>query len=349
MPDPFNQESSAERQRHAGDPSQMAIGDRATCRGNDFANGDNQPDAISTARRRNLTKSGQDERSLHTSSRSIERGIPMKRFNQAMVVIMGVAASTLLAQALASASREPAAAQEKHWAYEDSAKTVGPAKWGTLAGDATCSTGKQQSPITLRAGMATPQDLPNLVFAYKPSSLSVTNNGHTEQMTYEAGSTLGRVGTKDRWTLTQFHFHDPSEHTVDGTSYPLEMHLVHLDAAGKPAVVVAVFIQAGKENVALAPAFQSLPAKEGDTVARPGETIDAAALLPADRTFFTYAGSLTTPPCTEGITWYVLKVPIEMSRAQIAAFTKLEHLRHNNRPIQSLGGRVVLIDSTPDK
>ena len=273
----------------------------------------------------------------------------MKRFNQAMVVIMGVAASTLLAQALASASREPAAAQEKHWAYEDSAKTVGPAKWGTLAGDATCSTGKQQSPITLRAGMATPQDLPNLVFAYKPSSLSVTNNGHTEQMTYEAGSTLGRVGTKDRWTLTQFHFHDPSEHTVDGTSYPLEMHLVHLDAAGKPAVVVAVFIQAGKENVALAPAFQSLPAKEGDTVARPGETIDAAALLPADRTFFTYAGSLTTPPCTEGITWYVLKVPIEMSRAQIAAFTKLEHLRHNNRPIQSLGGRVVLIDSTPDK
>ena len=84
-------------------------------------------------------------------------------------------------------------------------------------------------------------------------------------------------------------------------------------------------------------------------MARPGETIDAAALLPADRTFFTYAGSLTTPPCTEGITWYVLKVPIEMSRAQIAAFTKLEHLRHNNRPIQSLGGRAVLSDSTPDK
>ncbi len=273
----------------------------------------------------------------------------MKRFNQAMVVMMGVAVSTLLAQALESASREPAAAQEKHWAYEDGAKTVGPAKWGTLAGDATCSTGKQQAPINLRTGMATPQDLPNLVFAYRPSRLSITNNGHTEQMTYQAGSTLGRVGTQDRWTLAQFHFHDPSEHTVDGTSYPIEMHLVHLDAAGKPAVVVAVFIQEGKENVALAPAFQSLPAKEGDTVARPGETIDAAALLPADRTFFTYAGSLTTPPCTEGVTWYVMKVPIEMSRAQIAAFTELEHLRHNNRPIQSLGGRVVLIDSTPDK
>ena len=214
----------------------------------------------------------------------------MKRFNQAMVVYNGCRGLHALAQALESASREPAAAQEKHWAYEDSAKTVGPAKWGALAGDATCSTGKQQAPINVRAGMATPQDLPNLVFAYKPSSLSITNNGHTEQMTFEAGSTLGRVGTQSSWTLAQFHFHDPSEHTVDGTSYPLEMHLVHLDAAGKPAVVVAVFIQAGKENVALAPAFQSLPAKEGDTVARPGETIDAAALLPADRTFFYLRG-----------------------------------------------------------
>ena len=177
----------------------------------------------------------------------------------------------------------------------------------------------------------------------------MTNNGHTVQMTYEAGSSLGRVGGKDTWTLAQFHFHAPSEHTVDGTSYPLEMHLVHLDAAGKPAVVVGVFIRAGKENAALARAFQSLPAKEGDKIARMGETIDAGALLPADKTFFTYAGSLTTPPCTEGITWYVLKTPIEMSQAQIAAYMKLEHLGHTNRPIQSLGGRVVLVDSTPGK
>ena len=84
-------------------------------------------------------------------------------------------------------------------------------------------------------------------------------------------------------------------------------------------------------------------------MARPGETIDAAALLPADRTFFTYAGSLTTPPCTEGITWYVLKTPVEMSETQIAAYTKLAHLGHTNRPIQSLGGRVVQVDSTPGK
>jgi carbonic anhydrase len=99
----------------------------------------------------------------------------------------------------------------------------------------------------------------------------------------------------------------------------------------------------------LAKAFQSLPAKSGDKNASAGVTIDARALLPADKTFFTYPGSLTTPPCTEGITWYVLKTPIELSAAQIGAFTKLEHLGHTNRPIQSLGARVLLIDSTPGK
>jgi len=273
----------------------------------------------------------------------------MIRFIQAVVVACGVAVATLGAEAPQSANRKPEAAHEKHWAYEDGAETVGPAKWGTLAGDATCATGKQQAPINLSAGAATPQDVPNLVFGYKPSSLSMTNNGHTVQMTYQAGSSLGRVGGKDMWTLAQFHFHAPSEHTVDGTSYPLEIHLVHLDAAGKPAAVVGVFVQAGKENAALARAFQSLPAKEGDAIAPVGETIDAGALLPADKTFFTYAGSLTTPPCTEGITWYVLKAPIEMSRAQIAAYTQLEHLGHTSRPIQSLAGRVVRVDSTPGK
>jgi carbonic anhydrase len=198
-------------------------------------------------------------------------------------------------------------------------------------------------------GAAKLQDLPNLIFGYKPSGLSMTNNGHTVQVTYDAGSTLGRVGSTDTWTLAQFHFHSPSEHTVDGVSYPMEAHLVHVDAAGKPVAVVGVLIKSGKENVGLSKAFQALPAKSGDKAAPAGAMIDAHALLPADKTFYTYAGSLTTPPCSEGITWYVLKTPIELSPAQIAAFTKLEHLAHTNRPIQSLGARVVLVDSTPGK
>jgi len=240
-------------------------------------------------------------------------------------------------------------AQTKHWAYQNHGDEVGPSKWGTLPGNAACAAGKQQTPINLVAAAAKPQDLPNLVFAYKPSSLSMINNGHTVQMTYDAGSTLGRAGSTDTWTLAQFHFHAPSEHTVDKAQYPMEAHLVHVGADGKPGVVVGVFIKAGKENAALAKAFEGLPAREGDTRAPAGATIDAHALLPADQTFFTYVGSLTTPPCTEGITWYVFKSPIEMSAAQIGAFTKLEHLGHTNRPIQSVGGRVVLIDSTPGR
>jgi len=127
------------------------------------------------------------------------------------------------------------------------------------------------------------------------------------------------------------------------------VHLVHLDAAGKPAAGVGVFIRVGKENAPLARAFQNLPAREGDKAASRGATIDAGAFLPVDKAFFIYAGSLTTPPCTEGISWYVLRAPIEMSSAQIAAYMKLEHLGHTNRPIQSLGGRVVLVDSTPGR
>jgi len=260
----------------------------------------------------------------------------MTRLTRSVVVAVGVAVVTL-------------AAQTKHWAYEDHGNEVGPAKWGTLPGDETCASGRQQAPISLAAGVAKSQDLPNLVFAYKPSSLSMTNNGHTVQLTYDAGSTLARAGNTATSRLAQFHFHAPSEHTVDGASYPMEAHLVHVDAAGKPSVVVGVFIQAGKENTTLAKAFQSLPAREGEQRAPAGGIIDADALLPSDQTYFTYAGSLTTPPCTEGITWYVLKTPIEMSPAQIRAFTSLEHLAHTNRPIQKLGGRVVLVDSTPGK
>jgi carbonic anhydrase len=263
----------------------------------------------------------------------------MTRFTRPVIVALSLAVVTVMTLG----------AQTKHWGYADSADAVGPAKWGTLPGNEACATGKQQTPINLVASGAKPQDLPNLVFAYKPSSLLMTNNGHTVQMTYAAGSTLGRAGSATTSSLAQFHFHAPSEHTVDGVSYPMEIHLVHVDAAGKPAAVVGVFVKAGTDNAGLAKAFQSLPARSGDKSAPAGVMIDAGTLLPVDKTFFTYPGSLTTPPCTEGLTWYVLKTPIEMSPAQIASFTKLEHLAHTNRPIQSLGGRAVLVDSTPGK
>ena len=258
---------------------------------------------------------------------------------QVLIVALGLAIVTIITHA----------DQAKHWAYEDHGDEVGPARWGTLPGNEACGTGKQQSPISLTTGAVKPQDLPNLMFGYKPSRLSMINNGHTIQMAYDAGSTLGRAGSKATWTLAQFHFHDPSEHTLDGASFPMEAHLVHVDAAGKPGVVVGILIKAGREHAGLARAFQGLPAHSGDKSAPAGVTVDASTLLPADRTFFTYAGSLTTPPCTEGLTWFVFKTPIEMSAAQISALAKLEHLAHTNRPVQSLGARAVLVDSTPGK
>ncbi len=261
----------------------------------------------------------------------------MFRFTSTVVVVLGLAIATIVTLG----------AQTKHWAYEDSGDSVDPAKWGTLRGNESCAIGQRQTPIDIVASVSKAQDLPNLVFAYKPSRLSMTNNGHTVQMTYDAGSTLSRTGSTGTWTLAQFHFHAPSEHAVDGALFPMELHLVHVDAARKPAVVVGVFIKAGKQHPGLADAFQSLPARSGDTSAPAGGKIDARALLPADKTFFTYSGSLTTPPCTEGLTWYMFKTPIELSPAQIHAFTTLEHLGHTSRPIQSLGEREVLVDSTP--
>ena len=259
-------------------------------------------------------------------------------------VVLALAAALV---AVASVDSEPA--QTKHWAYEDHGDEVGPEKWGTLPGYATCASGKRQTPIDLTQTIAKPRDLANLVFAYKPSNLSMVNNGHTVQMSYDAGSTLGRADTVESLRLAQFHFHAPSEHTVEGASFPMEAHLVHINGAGMPVAVVGVFIKAGQANAGLAKAFQDLPAKAGDKRAPVGALIDARALLPRDKTFFTYSGSLTTPPCTEGVTWYVLKSPVEMSLAQIAAFTSLDHLAHTNRPIQSLETRTVLIDSTPGK
>ncbi len=266
----------------------------------------------------------------------------MNPFSRAVALALGFAVLTVVAVGSRST-------QSKHWAYEDQGDEVGPAKWGTLPGNEACAGGARQTPIDLASAAAKPQDLPNLVFAYKPSTLSMINNGHTVQMTYDGGSTLSRAGSIGSSRLAQFHFHAPSEHTLDGTSFPMEAHLVHINPTGSPVAVVGVFIKAGKENAGLAKAFNDLPAKAGDKRAPAGATIDAHALLPANKTFFTYAGSLTTPPCTEGLTWYVFQAPVDMSQAQIDAFTHLEHLAHTNRPIQSLGTRTVLVDSTPAK
>jgi len=246
----------------------------------------------------------------------------------------------------AKAGETGAAHHEKHWGYESGPDTAGPEAWKDLPGDEPCGVGKEQSPIALSLsgdGAAKKADGPPLTIAYKPSRVSILNNGHTEQFTYDPGSTVSEGGAT--FTLAQFHFHSPSEHTLDGQSFPLEIHLVHLNAEGKPGLVLGVFVKEGAENAPLAAPFRTLPAEKDQKSEPSGATIDATGVLPASHARFAYDGSLTTPPCSEGLRWRVMQQPIEMSTAEIDAIRKLPHLSRTNRPIQPLGGRTVLLVS----
>jgi carbonic anhydrase len=221
-----------------------------------------------------------------------------------------------------------------HWSYDGEA---GPEHWGELSPDyALCSTGQEQSPINIPA--AAPLNPANLTYSYLPSSLTILNNGHTVQVNYDAGSELVIKG--ERYQLVQFHFHAHSEHTLDGHAAPLELHLVHSNAQGALAVV-GVWIESGGENAAFAPIMSHLPASESPAQTVPGEQVDAQRLLPTERTYYRYNGSLTTPPCAEHVTWLMLKTPVEISAAQIGAYTAL--FDHTYRPTQPLNGRSFLL------
>jgi len=259
-----------------------------------------------------------------------------------------LAGCTSSAPPQAAAPAAAPAAHEKHWGYATTPETAGPAEWGSLPGDAACSAGRAQSPVDLATKPPFPveaKDLPNLVFHYGTTGLHLVNNGHTIQADVDKGSSVEIDGTS--WPLLQFHFHGPSEHSLDGLHYPMEMHLVHAGADGKPGLVVAVFLVQGGDTPALAPVFTNLPKEKGGKKDDASIAVDLAKLLPADRTYLAYAGSLTTPPCTEGIRWYVLQSPIAISGEELGAFVTLPHMIPNNRPVQPLFGRKVLLDTTP--
>lgn len=222
-----------------------------------------------------------------------------------------------------------------HWGYEGD---HGPSHWGGMSKDfEACSGGHAQSPIDITG--AEEKDLADIEISYKPSKLNIINNGHTVQVNYDSGSSIKIDGKQ--YTLVQFHFHDPSEHTVGGKFSPMEVHFVHKDAKGDLAVI-GVMINAGKENAAYKDIWANLPKKEG-AEQKINATINAADLLPASKVFYRYAGSLTTPPCTEGVNWNVLKSAIEMSEAQIDAFKAI--VKGNNRPVQSMHGRKITGDA----
>ena len=220
-----------------------------------------------------------------------------------------------------------------HWSYDGES---GPAHWASLSPDfALCEQGREQSPIDLTRAMAARS--PGYGIQYAPIRPTLRNNGHTIQVDYPAGSTL-RVG--DEWLeLLQYHFHTPSEHRIDGRGFPLELHLVHRGADG--LAVLGVLIREGRHNPDYAPLLDNLPASAGETRTLSIEH-DARTLIPAALGSYRYAGSLTTPPCSEGVRWQVVTDPVELSREQIEQFRRIFHA--NARPVQPLRGRTLTVD-----
>jgi len=242
-----------------------------------------------------------------------------------LLVVLGCA----IAGACAGAPVHEGSDAHPHWAYTGD---DGPADWGRLSPEfSACSNGTSQSPIDLTG--ATVAALPALGIVMNPVPLALDNNGHTVMQNVPPGSVLEVSGK--HYDLIQFHMHHPSEHTVNGKAFPLEIHFVHRGEDGKLAVL-GVFVQEGEASGALAPFFDHLPAHAGERSAA-AASLSPAGILPADRTYFQYPGSLTTPPCSEGVAWYVLKTPVSASSAQIAAFSAIFPL--DARPVQPLGKR----------
>lgn len=233
------------------------------------------------------------------------------------------------------ASANKAEAEDIHWSYRGA---EGPEYWGELTEEfSTCSSGSQQSPIDLATTVDA--DLEELAFDYQPVPLSIVNNGHTIQVNYAPGSSLVLDG--QTYDLLQFHFHDPSEHAVDGSPYPMEAHLVHQNAETGELAVVGILLEIGDENSVLQPIWDNMPEEAGPPVEIANTEINVAELLPADtNSYYRYFGSLTTPPCSETVNWLVLKEPVTVSFQQVEHFAAT--VGENARPVQTVGRRFVL-------
>ncbi|MHB8949153.1 MAG: carbonic anhydrase [Rhodoferax sp.] len=221
-----------------------------------------------------------------------------------------------------------------HWTYQGE---NGPQAWGQLKPEFNlCATGKRQSPINIDESMTLQGPAEPLQFNYQPSSASVVNNGRTIQVDLQGDNSVTVRGSS--YKLLQFHFHAPAEEKVNDQGFAMVAHLVHKNAEGQLAVV-SVLLQAGAANALIHKVWTYMPLDTHDRVGIPAGLIDMNELLPADQLYYQFMGSLTTPPCSEGVLWLVLKQPSPVSPAQIRLFTQL--FPHNARPLQSVNGRPV--------
>ena len=248
-------------------------------------------------------------------------------------VTMGIASPDHAAAAPADSAQHagPDGHAAPHWSYGGQG---GPAEWAQLRPEfSTCATGKRQSPIDIRGGVKV--ELEPIKFDYRPTGFNVLDNGHTVQANLGSGNAIEVNGR--RYELVQFHFHRPSEERINGRQFEMVAHLVHKDPEGRLAVV-AVLMDQGKQHPMVQLVWHSLPLEKNEELQSP-LPIDMSLMLPEDRRYYTYMGSLTTPPCSEGVLWVVLKQPAQLSPEQVAVFAKLYPM--NARPVQQASGRMV--------
>ena len=225
-------------------------------------------------------------------------------------------------------------AHDAHWSYEGE---TGPYNWGKMKSEFnTCDNGKTQSPIHIQPGDTVAADLEPLAFDSGPLLGKITHNGHTIQVDISGNHMLTVKGKV--YKLVQFHFHHPAEEMINYKGFAMVAHMVHKSAEGKLAVV-GVLIDVGEENPVLSKIWARMPMKEGESYNLEASNMSVADLLPKNTGYYTFAGSLTTPPCSEGVLWMVMKTPASLSLAQLNTFKRLFPL--NARPTQALNARLV--------
>jgi carbonic anhydrase len=304
---------------------------------------------VGLAAMRLLTKGADDPETVEAFQKSLEMAEWSSRLQTVCAAQNALVAAGKKVDILSECQRKPGAKEESghgnkegakkdshakkdgahdvHWGYEGD---NGPEHWGQNF--PVCGKGKKQSPLNIVGPFEKSKDA--LSVSYKEGPLKIINNGHTIQVNVEPGSTL--TINKEEYDLLQFHFHRPSEEQVDGKNSAMVAHFVHKSKAGKLAVI-GVLLNEGKENAAIKTLWSNLPPKEGEEHLPPKVKFDPSTMLPQSLSHYAYEGSLTTPPCTEGVNFYILKTQVDLSKAQVAKFP----FKLNARPVQSLNGRKI--------
>jgi carbonic anhydrase len=249
---------------------------------------------------------------------------------------------------LAAETEAPADSSATEWGYAGQPGVVPPERWGRLPDGQSCGRGHKQSPIALYTsgdGAARRAPILALLFAYRATALHVQDNGRFISVLCDSAGAVS-LASEDH-ALLRVDVHAPSEHSLDGHAFPMELEFVHRGGTEGPALIVSVFVQPGQKNAALDGVIRALPKNPGGTSSPSGVSFDPSGLLPADHTYLDYLGSLSSPPCTEGVRWCVLRSAIEASQEQLDRYARDPRLAHSSRPVMPTNSRPVRIGGAP--